>query len=261
MAYNAGRVILEVYDRDISFETKDDHSPVTRADKASEDIIVQTLKKVAPDIPVIAEEAMANGYCPDISQGRFFLVDPLDGTKEFIHKRNEFTVNISLIEAGEPTFGLIYAPALSEIYFTTTKNIAVFAHLDCKVDAFSLQQQKIIRTNNLQPNSYRVVTSYSHFDAETEDFLKNHKILSKRSLGSSLKFCLLAKGEADLYPRLSRTMEWDTAAGHAILNAAGGCVLCVDGTPFLYGKHHESFANPGFVAWSQHPHVSNPSHA
>ncbi|MEM7620093.1 MAG: 3'(2'),5'-bisphosphate nucleotidase CysQ [Pseudomonadota bacterium] len=249
-AYKAGQTILDIYQEDIKVEIKADNSPVTLADKEAENIILKDLKAIAPDIPVIAEEAAQDGNLPDTSGKTFFLVDPLDGTKEFIKKTGQFTVNIGLIENGIPVFGLIYAPALQQLYLTPDKDQAAMATLDCQNTTFQVTEHQTITTRAKDEDGLIVATSRSHMDTKTSDFLKNYKIKQNIAAGSSLKFCLLAKGEADLYPRFGRTMEWDTAAGHAILSAAGGCVISEDGSAMKYGKRDQSYANPGFIAWS-----------
>lgn len=248
-AWKAGQAEMKVYREDIVVETKSDSSPVTVADKAAEEIILSSLAVIAPDIPIVSEEAASDGYIPETGD-IFFLVDPLDGTKEFIRKSDEFTVNIALIENNEPVFGLVYAPALAEIYLTTGPEEVGLATLDPDqpVPALSQMQFTPLKTNKAADDGIYAVASKSHMTVETSDYLDNYTVKGLKSIGSSLKFCLLAKGEADLYPRFGPTMEWDTAAGHAVLKAAGGCVLNVDGTPFQYGKKETGYLNPFFIA-------------
>ncbi len=249
-AHESGKVILDIYKQDFAVDVKKDNSPVTEADQKAEAIILKALKNAAPDIPVVAEEAASAGHIPDVGS-RFFLVDPLDGTKEFINKRDEFTVNIGLIEDRVPRFGIVFAPALNRIYYTLSEQDAFVADLDSNNEECELKNIQKIETAKPSSEGYIVVASRSHMNKETESFLEKFQVLSTKSSGSSLKFCLLATGEADLYPRLSPTMEWDTAAGHAVLNAAGGRVVKEDGSPFLYGKTDVAYKNSGFIAWGK----------
>ena len=245
LAQQAGALIMEYYAREIDTQTKQDGSPVTLADQAAETLITRGLTKMAPDIPVIGEEAMA--AAPDIMPIApdcpcFWLVDALDGTREFIKKNGEFTVNIALIADGIPILGVIYAPALAEEYFGLVG-----------AKAFG-----VTRTTPIQPLACRgglpsdgadIVASRSHATpAQLEIFLADTPVRSLSSRGSSLKFCDVAAGRADLYPRFGPTCEWDTAAGQAILLAAGGSMTKLDGTAFDYGKTHTKFLNGGFVA-------------
>ncbi len=249
-AHHAGKVILEIYRQDFAVDIKNDNSPVTEADKKAEEIILKALKNAAPDIPVVAEESASDGTIPNIGNS-FFLVDPLDGTKEFINKRDEFTVNIGLIVDGIPRFGIVFAPAMKRIFYTLSEQDAFTAELDSDTQAPELVNNRRIKTAPPSSEGYVVVASRSHMNDETKAFLDNFKVASTKSAGSSLKFCLLAAGEADLYPRLGPTMEWDTAAGHAVLNAAGGRVVKEDGSAFLYGKTDVGFKNTNFIAWGK----------
>ena len=254
IAQRAGAAILDIYRTDPNTRYKADKSPVTDADHASEDLIVDSLSKLFPEIPVVAEEALAAGNIPDV-QKYFFLVDPLDGTKEFIKKNGEFTVNIALIEAELPIFGLIYAPDKADCYVTLQNNTAARCDLHPDHNPSPRQEFDFQRLTG-EPREQRPMTaivSRSHLTPETESFLKELGDPQRLLLGSSLKFGVIARGEADVYPRFGRTCEWDTAAGHALLNATGGCVLTGDGEPFLYGKKDQSFHNPPFVAWRRKP--------
>ena len=245
----AGRLIMDIRDRGIEVDRKSDESPVTQADREAEVLIFEGLGRLAPDIPIIGEEAVSAGQVPEIGN-RFFLVDPLDGTKEFIAGRSEFTVNIALIEDGRPVFGMVYAPVLKKLYFTTAAGGAARIEVDPRgavIDPRNLVIEEIGCVLGAGAG-LRVVASRSHLSDETKAYLENFEVDEFLSAGSSLKFCLLAAGEADLYPRLSPTMEWDTAAGQAVLEAAGGQVLCEDGSPFLYGKKDVGFLNGGFIA-------------
>ena len=242
----AGEVIMEVYATDFAVRGKDDASPVTEADERAEAVILAGLAALTPDIPVIAEEAVAAGRVPAIG-ARFWLVDPLDGTKEFIKRNGEFTVNVALVEAGRPVLGVVLAPALGRLY-AGAAGAGAFVE-----DA---QGRRPIRCRVPPAEGLTVVASRSHGDAAALDaFLAGRKVAHLVSAGSSLKLCLVAAGEADLYPRLGRTMEWDIAAGHAVLAAAGGRVTEIDGRPFGYAK--AEFANPFFAAWGfeDRPHA------
>ena len=230
-------------------DTKRDGSPVTIADQLSEEILLSALAAIAPDIPVVAEEASAAGIVPQTGQ-QFFLVDPLDGTREFTSGIGEFTINIGLIEDGVPTFGVIYAPAVSKLYVTLSRTHAATAMIDPDHAGPYLATLSLTRINVRQrdPQSgLTVVASRSHGSIELEQWLSGITIADRSNIGSSLKFCLVAEGAADLYPRLGPTKEWDTAAGHAIVAAAGGTVTKLDGAPLLYGKRDAAFLNPPFI--------------
>jgi 3'(2'), 5'-bisphosphate nucleotidase len=242
----AGREIMQIYATDFAVASKTDSSPVTEADQLAEKIILNGLATHWPNIPVLAEEAAAAGNIPQLGS-RFFLVDPLDGTKEFTSRNGEFTVNIALIENGRPVMGVVYAPAINQIYWGEVGVGAGFATL-MLTDALAQTYWHKIEVRNPPDDGLTVVASRSHMDANTEDYLKTRKVRSLTSAGSSLKFCLIAKGEADLYPRFGRTMEWDTGAGQAVLEAAGGKVCNVDGSPLIYGKAARGFDNPAFIA-------------
>jgi 3'(2'), 5'-bisphosphate nucleotidase len=248
IALAAGAAILPFYhDANRSCNTKIDGSPITQADLTAEAIIVHALSALAPNIPIIAEEAVARGDIPTIGQ-KFFLVDPLDGTREFISGSGEFTVNIAYIDNQRAMLGVIYAPALGVIYTGNVETGAFMASVrDGKISTW--QAIKIMPANL---KNLRVVASKSHLDAATQSFITNFEVSEFTSAGSSLKFCTLAEGKADFYPRFSRTMEWDTAAGQAILVAAGGRVTTGEGNDLLYGKCEQQndvdFANPSFIA-------------
>ena len=254
VALAAGRVQMAHFAAGVAVSIKDDQSPVTAADHESEEIILEGLARLAPGVAVIAEEEVTAGRIPGIA-GPFFLVDPLDGTKGFIKGRREFTVNVGLIEERRPVFGLIYAPALSELYVTLGPDSAAMAHVEPAADARSLADCTLrpIRTRVPDPNAISALTSQTHLNQATTQFLEGYNVTERRAIASSLKFGLLAKGDADLYPRIGPTSEWDTAAGHAILAAAGGSVTRLDGTPLLYGNAERRFENPDFVAWGRGP--------
>ncbi len=248
IASEAGKVIMTIYSPTLKVDAKKDSSPVTEADAAAERVILESLKQVMPDVPVVAEEsfeATANGAAPE----RFILVDPLDGTREFITGSHEFTVNIALVEQGRPVVGCVYAPALNQMYVAG----ADARRADVRPgDALPRREamQKLV-TEAYPSDGLRAMASRSHLDPETEALLKKLQVGTFKSAGSSLKFCWIAQGDGDIYPRLAPTMEWDTAAGHAVLTAAGGCVIGRDGSPFRYGK--VGYRNDGFVAWGREP--------
>jgi 3'(2'), 5'-bisphosphate nucleotidase len=238
IALAAGDIIMDIYGGPVEVKTKDDSSPVTLADEAAEKHILAALKALTPNIPVVAEESVAAGAIPDISGGRFWLVDPLDGTKEFISHNGEFTVNIALVINGSPVLGVVHAPAIGRTFYGA-KDEGAFCFEDGEAHA--------IAARPAPTDGVVVVTSRSHGAGEELDaFLSDLKIASTSHAGSSLKFCLVAAGEADVYPRFGRTMEWDTAAGQAVLMAAGGRVDTTAGEPLLYGK--EGLENPHFIA-------------
>jgi 3'(2'), 5'-bisphosphate nucleotidase len=225
---------------------KDDLTPVTEADEAAERIILATLKVHDPETPIISEEAAASGFIPQTA-GRFYLVDPLDGTKEFLNRNGEFTVNIALIDKARPVLGVVHAPALGRVFCGEAGAGAFEAHLGSEPDIEALAWH-VLKARKPSSDGPVVVASRSHRDERTDAYLKCLKVRRIVSAGSSLKFCLLAAGEADLYPRFGRTMEWDTAAGHAVLVAAGGRVELETGEPLTYGKAASGYDNPAFIA-------------
>ncbi|MGE0241003.1 MAG: 3'(2'),5'-bisphosphate nucleotidase CysQ, partial [Parvibaculaceae bacterium] len=229
LALAAGREIMTIYASPVLARQKSDLTPVTEADEAAEKIILAGLNQLDPKTPVISEEAAAAGTIPQVG-ARFYLVDPLDGTKEFLSRNGEFTVNIALIAEGAPLAGVVLAPALGRIFCGETGLGAFEAHAEAEADVASLGWQARA-ARKASPAGPIVVASRSHRDERTEAYLKCLKVQKIVSAGSSLKFCLLASGEADLYPRFGRTMEWDTAAGHAVLRAAGGHVEIETGEP------------------------------
>jgi 3'(2'), 5'-bisphosphate nucleotidase len=247
LALAAGREIMDVLRAGITVEEKSDQSPVTEADRRAEIVILEGLRAAFPHIPCVAEEEASAGLIPPALGHEFFLVDPLDGTKEFIKRRPDFTVNIALIRDGEPVVGVVYAPAQGMLY--SGRPGKAFA-VKVSEDHAPLDRSEISVRSCASPKT--IVASRSHRTPETDEFIVRHDGAEIVSVGSSLKFCLLANGEADLYPRFGRTMEWDTAAGDAVLRAAGGTTRLVDGGPFTYGKRNQTgdadFANPWFVA-------------
>lgn len=229
----------------VPVDHKADGSPVTEADRAAEAVIEAGLARLAPHIPMVGEEANSAGRIPDIRGGPFWLVDPLDGTKDFVRGVGEYTVNIALIEGGVPTLGVIYAPVDDIAYRGLVGGVASKITPDRAVQPISVRS---IPTAGLT-----IVTSRSHRDPTAFNKRLNGVTVSEtRPVGSSLKLCLLAEGAADLYPRHGPTMEWDIAAGHAIVVAAGGHLTQLDGEPFTYGK--PGFENPNFVAWGAGSH-------
>jgi 3'(2'), 5'-bisphosphate nucleotidase len=247
MAWQAGEIVLRHYAKlDIASRQKADHSPVTAADEETERFILEQLARFAPGISVIAEEEAAAGRVQKIGQ-RFFLVDPLDGTKEFLNRNGEFTVNIAEIDSGRPIRGAVHAPAKRRLFFGDAMSGAYeIATRPGEHPDFS--RAKAIRARRPPADGLIAVASRSHRDTKTDEYLAHYPVKDFVTAGSSLKFCLVAAGEADIYPRHGRTMEWDTAAGQAVLEAAGGSVKTIDGRPFVYGKTDERFANPFFVA-------------
>lgn len=246
IALRAGDEIMTIYGSNVTAREKADLSPVTEADEAAERLILGDLAESDPNIPVVSEEAASAGHIPKTA-ALFYLVDPLDGTKEFLTRNGEFTVNIGLIRDGCPVAGVVYAPAKGEIFAGEVGLGAWSARIAGEAKPGVLEWTPI-HTRATPPVEPVIVASRSHMDAKTEAWLKAKGRHSLKSAGSSLKFCLLAKGEADFYPRFGRTMEWDTAAGHAVLAAAGGAVATETGEPLTYGKIAAGYANPGFVA-------------
>lgn len=246
-ALAAGKAILEIYHSGTEVRLKADESPVTDADQKAEAIILSWLENYFPVIPVVAEESVSAGRIPNIAGKAFFLVDPLDGTKEFVNRRDDFTVNIALIDKGVPILGVVYAPALGVAYSAGSGRAEKFT-----ITPGFQQEDRIIIGCRSHGDRLTAIASRSHNSQETVNFLQQHEIADYSAIGSSLKFCLLAEGVADIYPRFSRTMEWDTAAGDAILRAAGGETLTMDGNPLTYGKQGQDsdidFANPFFVS-------------
>jgi 3'(2'), 5'-bisphosphate nucleotidase len=247
IAHEAGRLILKHYVAGTSARLKDDASPVTAADEEAEALILKRLAELAPEMAVVAEEEMAAGRLPQNLGTRFFLVDPLDGTKEFLKRNGEFTVNIALVEMGHPICGVVVAPAKARAFIGDGANGAfeLAAPEDLPLD---VTQARRIAARAAPKDGLTVIASRTHRDTKAEEYLRKYRIANLMAAGSSLKFCLVAAGEADLYPRHGRTMEWDTAAGQAVLEAAGGSVKTLDGARLLYGKIAQRFANPYFVA-------------
>ncbi len=246
-AIAAGQEILRIYEEGCDVALKDDKSPVTAADHAAEAVILEALREATPEIPIVAEEEISGGHVPGELGDRFYLVDPLDGTREFVNRNGDFTVNIALIENGSPVLGIVYAPVRGWLFTGGPEGA-----YEVTVDRHgNVTARKPISCRPAPPEMI-AVASRSHRTPETDGYLDGYRIADCVSVGSSIKFGLLARGEADIYPRLSRTMEWDTAAGDAVLRAAGGMTLTLDGKPLTYGRRNQShdadFANPHFVA-------------
>ena len=244
IALKAGAVIMEVYGRpDFEARTKSDSSPVTEADEAADALIRAELAQVFPHIPVVTEELTDSHR---IEAARFIIVDPLDGTKEFVQRRGDFTVNIALVEDGVPVRGVVYAPAKQRLFYTRADGSAVEETAPFGETAGARTALGVSDPDNA---ALLVVASKSHRDAATDAYINRYAVKDAKSAGSSLKFCLVATGEADFYPRLGRTMEWDTAAGHAVVLGAGGQVLRFDDhMPLTYGK--PGYENPFFLVRS-----------
>ncbi len=245
LALQAGQKIMEIYDADdFDVKVKSDESPVTVADEAADALISDGLRAAFPDMLLVTEE-QAESH--SVKGDTFLIVDPLDGTKEFINRRGDFTVNIALVENGTPTRGVVYAPAKGRMFFTQPDGTTVE-----ESGAFELHAVGPVSPLNVSKpdnSALMIVASKSHRYQATEDYINKYSVKDSKRAGSSLKFCLVATGEADLYPRVGRTMEWDTAAGHAVLVGAGGQVVRFDDhTPLAYGK--EGFANPFFIAFA-----------
>ena len=239
IAKRAGREIMSIYGQGFTVEQKDDSTPVTEADRASEALIVRSIREgITNEFPIIAEEAFSSGAASAAPGRAFWLVDPLDGTKEFIDRNGEFTVNIALIEVGRPVLGVVHAPAIGTTYWGA-RNGAFVESGD--------EPTRQIRCRAVPDAGLVALVSRSHRTADVDAYLADYDVACTISAGSALKFCRIAAGAADVYPRFGRTMEWDTAAGHAVLMYAGGRVVDAEGADIGYGK--PGFENPDFIAW------------
>lgn len=245
LALEAGDVIMEIYNsEDFDVRAKSDDSPVTAADEAADALISAGLRAAFPDVLLVTEE-QADSHSEQASE--FLIVDPLDGTKEFIHRRGDFTVNIAYVKDGTPVRGVVYAPAKGRMFFTRAGGESVEEQGPFAKDTVGVLSP--ITVSKPDNDALFIVASKSHRDQATEDYINKYNVKDSKSAGSSLKFCLVATGEADLYPRVGRTMEWDTAAGHAVLKGAGGDVVRFDDhTPLTYGK--PIYENPFFIAYA-----------
>jgi len=245
LSLEAGDKIMEIYGRDdFEVKSKSDDSPVTAADEAADEIISAGLRAAFPDVVLVTEEQSDSHSA---KADNFIIVDPLDGTKEFIHRRGDFTVNIAYVENGVPIRGVVYAPAKGRLFYTDATGQSVEETGDfAKDSAGPAAPMSVAKPDN---GALMIVASKSHRDQATDDYINKYNVKDSKSAGSSLKFCLVATGEADIYPRVGRTMEWDTAAGHAVLTGAGGHVVRFDDhSPLIYGK--QDYANPFFIAYA-----------
>jgi 3'(2'), 5'-bisphosphate nucleotidase len=247
LALDAGKLVMDVYASEIVVRSKSDLSPVTAADHASEKLILAGLRSAFPDIPCVAEEEIAAGVVPCPLDGNFLLIDPLDGTREFVNRRPDFTVNIALIRNGIPEVGVVFAPARGQMHTGYPGHAEAIA----VGEGFAVEGRRRVHVRTgFTPLT--IVASRSHRTHDTDHYIRNFEAAEIVSVGSSLKFCMIASGEADLYPRFGITMEWDTAAGDAVLRAAGGMTVTLDGLPLTYGKRGragvDDFVNPTFVA-------------
>ena len=243
LAKKAGQEVLAIYEKDFAVSNKDDASPLTEADLASHRCIVKGLAELTPDIPVLSEESAADETIDRLNWSRYWLIDPLDGTKEFINKNGEFTVNIALIEKHEPVFGVVHAPALNITWWGLMGGQGAFKQ-NSQEEPVPIQVRP--RPHNHQ--DWKVVGSRSHQSDEFKAFMLQYPDAQLISMGSSIKLCLVAEGSADIYPRLGLTSEWDTAAAHAVVEAAGGQVLQYpDMQPLRYNTRAETLLNPYFL--------------
>lgn len=248
VAIAAGKEILAVRAAGATVTVKSDRTPVTQADQRAETLILDFLTKTYPGIPVVAEELAEAGHCPSHAKDMFFLVDALDGTGDFIAGRNEFTVNIALIRGHTPVVGVVYAPALGKMWSGITGHAQV---AEVTADG-EITGQRDIHTRQ-RPKTPVALVSVTHKEPETDAWLKNLPEHETASVGSSLKFCMLAEGSADVYPRLVCLKQWDIAAGDAVLRAAGGMTLTLEGMPMRYGVEGANFGCARFVGWGSAP--------
>jgi 3'(2'), 5'-bisphosphate nucleotidase len=228
LAITAGEAILKVYATDFGIQEKNDGSPLTQADMASHHRIYQGLKALTPDIPILSEESELPTFAERSQWERYWLVDPLDGTREFVNRNGEFTINIALIEASRPIFGVVYVPVINKIYFGCANYGA-----ECRSDGADWEK---ISVSKKSAEPVRIVGSRSHRGSSLDEFLEKLGAYEMCPMGSSLKFCLIAEGAADIYPRFGPTSEWDTAAAQAVVEQAGGSVVTLDGNPLLYNR-------------------------
>jgi 3'(2'), 5'-bisphosphate nucleotidase len=250
----AAAAVMEIRASTLSVRQKSDLSPVTDADHASEDIISDGLRHLLPGLQIVSEEA---GALPSSVDTEFALIDPLDGTREFIAGRDDFTVNLAVIAGGRPLVGVVAAPALEMIWRTTAAGGAERLHLQPGGPPREARETIVIHSATPEPHRLRALVSRSHLDERTRAWLARYNAATLTECGSSLKFCRLAEGAADVYPRLAPTMEWDIAAGDAVLTAAGGAVLTPDGARLIYGQTGRGFRIPEFIAWGRPPAPEN----
>ena len=246
IAIDAGKEILKVYKKNFNVDLKADNSPITEADINSNNLIKKRLKEIEKNIPILTEESLVNGETRKVWK-KYWLIDPLDGTKEFVNRNGEFTVNISLIENNLPIFGVIYAPEKSLLYYGIKNNGSY--KLITQDNINTLSEFKKININNNTTSNIKIIGSRSHSNKDFQIWVeKNFSQYELISIGSSLKLCFLAEGTADIYPRLGPTSEWDIAAGHIILEEAGGKLKSFDNTDILYNTK-ENMINPNFLAY------------
>jgi len=265
LAVQAGEEILKIYSEPFEVENKADGSPVTKADAAAERIILAGLADAFPNVPVVAEESVEAGNLPEVGDV-YFLVDPLDGTKEFLKKNGEFTVNIALIQKGVPVFGVVSAPALGEIYWGGSPDGSSVGAFKGRVENGIVADIKPVKVRTPPAIGLSVLASRSHLSEETTALIDRMNVAERLSVGSSLKLCWVAAGKADLYPRLAPTMQWDIAAGDAVVRAAGGAVvLASDGTDFVYSVPEnatkDDLRNPHFIAVTSRALLPEPTAA
>ena len=242
LSRKAGQAVMEIYEKDFAIYDKSDSSPLTEADLAAHTILVEGLNALTPEIPVLSEESNADEQIDRFSWNTYWLIDPLDGTKEFIKKNGEFTINVALIVAGEPVFGVVYAPAIDVLYWGALGEGAFKQEGDAAPAAITVSGVPSVNTG------WKVVGSRSHQSDEFKQFMEKLPEAEIIAMGSSLKLCLVAEGKADLYPRLGLTSEWDTAAAHAVVLAAGGQVLSMeDMKPLIYNSRKDTLLNPHFI--------------
>jgi 3'(2'), 5'-bisphosphate nucleotidase len=258
IALAAGPVVMAEYATDCQARAKSDSSPVTIADERAEALILELLRARAETIPIVAEESAARGVGLAIGDA-FVLVDPLDGTREFLSRNGEFTINIALVRDGAVVAGAVYAPAVGRLWLAGERAFSCAAPVGAPLPEPAAR--RLLKTRIAPAAGLVALASRSHCDAATEAFLAKLPIGERRSAGSSLKFCVLAEGGADVYPRFGATMEWDTAAGEAVLRAAGGTVVSIEGGIFAYGKRDAGFRNGGFVAWGDPALAARLGHA
>lgn len=248
----AAAAVMKIRSSALAVRHKSDSSPVTAADDASEDIIARGLQQLLPGLDIISEEAAAHS-APQSVGATFALIDPLDGTREFVAGHDDFTVNLAIIAQGRPVVGLVAAPALQLVWRSKAEGGAERLHLQPGATSQEARDRTDIRTAMPEANRLRALVSRSHLDERTTAWLAQRSGVALTACGSSLKFCRLAEGSADVYPRLAPTMEWDVAAGDAVLTAAGGAVLTPDGAPLVYGQTGRGLRIPEFIAWGRPP--------
>ena len=246
IALEAGSIVMQAYEAGVAIRRKPDQSPVCDADEQSEALILSALQRLYPHIPVIAEETASCGDLPN-AQRDFFLVDPLDGTQEFAQRNGEFSINIAFVRDARALCGTIFAPSQNRLWMASP-GTGYEATVAAGQALPKLELLRRLHPRHADIHHLRALTSRSNLNAETESFLKKCPDVQRHGMGSALKFGLIASGEADFYPRFGPTMEWDSAAGDAILRAAGGGIVTQSGEDLLYGKADQAYRNPHFIA-------------